>query len=88
MEDLSQQINLPKKGINGFIQKKENLLGKGASGEVYIYEPQLGEKYVIKMLWDGEWEYEEEFYEDFIWQSKIYEQMNKYQPLYLLIQLL
>ena len=25
-------------------KKKRNLLGKGASGEVYIYEPQLGEK--------------------------------------------
>tara|TARA_Y100001935_G_scaffold207787_1_gene177198 strand:- start:4600 stop:5520 length:921 start_codon:yes stop_codon:yes gene_type:complete len=77
MDYLSQQINLPKKEIDDFVQKKENLLGKGASGEVYIYETRLGEKYVIKMLWDGEWEYEEEFYEDIVWQSKVYEQNNK-----------
>ena len=77
MDYLSQQIYLPKKEIDDFIQKKENLLGKGASGEVYIYETRLGGKYVIKMLWDGEWEYEEEFYDDIIWQSKVYEQINK-----------
>ena len=77
MDYLSQGIRLPKKNIDDFVQKKENLLGKGASGEVYIYDTQTGEKYVVKMIWDGDWEYYEEFYEDIIWQSRIYEQINK-----------
>jgi serine/threonine protein kinase len=77
MDYLSQEIRLPKKNIDGFVQKKENLLGKGASGEVYQYDTQSGEKLIIKMLWDGEWDSYEGFYEDFIWQSRVYEKINK-----------
>ena len=76
MDYLSKKISLPKKIID-FIQKSENRLGKGASGEVYLYETPGGEKSVVKLIWDGEWEYEDEFYDDIIWQSSVYEQVNK-----------
>ena len=76
MDYLAERINLPKKIID-FIQKTENRLGKGASGEVYLYETPENKKSVVKLLWDGEWEYEDEFYDDIIWQSSVYEQVNK-----------
>ena len=49
MDYLSQEIRLPQKNIDDFIEKQENILGKGESGIVYKYHTPSGEKYIIKM---------------------------------------
>lgn len=77
MDYLSQEIRLPQKNIDDFIEKQENILGKGASGIVYKYHTPSGEKFIIKMIWDGEWGEYNEFCEDIVWQSRVYEQVNK-----------
>lgn len=71
------KIRLKQKNIDGFKENEEDLLGVGASGKVYKYSPNVDEKYVIKMMSSYEWESYDSFYEDFVWQTLIHEELNK-----------
>lgn len=74
---LTKNIKLDKKKIDDFEEKEENLLGKGASGKVYIYKSSKNGDCILKMMSYQDWESHQEFEQDIVWQSMLHEELNK-----------
>lgn len=75
MDYLKQEIKLQKKDIDGFYPTHK--LGEGSGGSVYLHKEKSGIKCVVKMMECSDWEDQEEFYKDIVWQSMIHEELNK-----------
>lgn len=79
MDYLSREIIFKEKNIDDFVLTDATtvMLGEGASGKVYSYISDNGEKLIIKMMYSGEWESNDEFFKDIVWQSMIHNEINK-----------
>lgn len=75
MDYLIQEIKLKKKEIDGFYPTQK--LGEGVAGSVYLHKDKGGKMCVVKMMECSDWEDQEEFYRDIVWQSMIHEELNK-----------
>ena len=75
MELFKSGTKLKEKLLDGFYPTHK--LGEGSGGEVYLHKTKEGESYAVKMMTCVEWEDQIEFYKDLIWQSMIYDELNK-----------
>ena len=75
MDLFKRKTKLKEKLLDSFYPTRK--LGEGSGGEVYLHKTIDGKLYAVKMMSCVEWEDDHEFYKDLIWQSMIYEQLNK-----------
>lgn len=76
MEFLKKEIKLKVKNIDGFYPTYK--IGEGSGGAVYLHgDKETGGFCLIKMMEATDWDDQEEFYKDIVWQSMIHEELNK-----------
>src|SRR6056300_1754380 len=73
---FKKEAKLKEKKLDGFYPTQK--LGAGASGEVYLHKSE-DKSYAVKLMSPVNWDDSAEFYNDLIWQTMIYNQINTLQ---------